>query len=89
MDCPQELRRVEVWDEKSGEVIVLLTNHLEFGATTIASIYKDRWQIEIFFKVIKQDLRIRTFVGTSPNALMTQIWTAMKLPTASCRVSPN
>jgi len=92
MDCPQELRRVEVWDEKSGEVgevIVLLTNHLEFGATTIASIYKDRWQIEVFFKVIKQNLRIKTFVGTSPNALLTQIWTAMKLPTASCRVSPN
>ena len=77
MDCPRELRRLEVWDEKSGEVIVLLTNHLEFGATTIASIYKDRWQIEIFFKVIKQNLRIKTFVGTSPNALMTQIWTAL------------
>ena len=77
IDCPQELRRVEVWDEESGEVIVLLTNHLEFGATTIASIYKDRWQIEIFFKIIKQNLRIKTFVGTSPNALMTQIWTAL------------
>lgn len=77
MDCSQELRRVEVWDEESGEVIVLLTNHLEFGATTIASIYKDRWQIEVFFKLIKQNLRIKTFVGTSPNALMTQIWTAL------------
>lgn len=56
---------------------MLLTNHLTFGATTIAAIYKDRWQIEIFFKVIKQNLRIKTFVGTSQNALLTQIWTAL------------
>jgi len=74
---PQPLRRIEVWDEAHGEVIVLLTNHLRFGATTIASIYKDRWQIEIFFKTIKQNLKIKTFVGTSPNALLIQIWTAL------------
>jgi hypothetical protein len=74
---PGTLRRLEVWDEESGKTIVLLTNHLTFGATTIASIYKDRWQIEIFFKVIKQNLRIKTFVGTSQNALLTQIWTAL------------
>jgi len=54
-------------------VIVLLTNHLEFGATTIARIYKDRWQIETFFKTIKQNLKIKTFVETSQNALFIQI----------------
>ena len=75
--CPCLLRRIEVWDKENEETIVLLTNHCEFGATTIAGIYKDRWQIEIFFKTIKQNLKIKTFVGTSPNALMTQIWTAL------------
>jgi len=54
-----------------------LTNHLDFGATTISSIYKDRWQIELFFKAIKQNLRIKTFVGTNENALHIQIWTAL------------
>jgi hypothetical protein len=75
--CPHILRRVEVWDAENERVIVLWTNHLSFGATTIASIYKDRWQIEIFFKTIKQNLKIKTFVGTSRNALLTQIWTAL------------
>lgn len=75
--CSHKLRRIEVWDDKTEGVIVLLTNHFEFGSTTIASIYKDRWQIEVFFKTIKQNLRIKTFVGTSPNALMIQIWTAL------------
>jgi hypothetical protein len=74
---PGPLRRLEVWDEENEKVIVLLTNHLTFGATTVAAIYKDRWQIEIFFKTIKQNLRIKTFVGTSPNALLIQIWTAL------------
>lgn len=74
---PGPLRRISVWDEKNEKVIVLLTNHLTFGSTTISAIYKDRWQIEIFFKTIKQNLRIKTFVGTSPNALLIQIWTAL------------
>jgi hypothetical protein len=74
---PYPLRRIEVWDEKNGQVIELITNHFTFGATTVAAIYKDRWQIEIFFKTIKQNLKIKTFVGTSPNALMIQIWTAL------------
>ena len=74
---PEQLRRIELWDEENEQLIVLLTNHLEFGATTIAAIYKDRWQIEIFFKTIKQNLKIKTFVGTSANALLTQIWTAL------------
>jgi hypothetical protein len=65
---PDLLRRVVVWDEK---------NHLSFGATTIGKIYRDRWEIELFFKVLKQHLKIKTFVGTSPNALKTQIWTAL------------
>jgi Transposase DDE domain/Domain of unknown function (DUF4372) len=75
--CPHILRRVEVWDAENERTIVLWTNHLTFGSTTIASIYKDRWQIEIFFKTIKQNLKIKTFVGTSRNALLTQIWTAL------------
>ncbi len=74
---PGLLRRIEAWDEENEKVIVLLTNHMTFGSTTIAAIYKDRWQIEIFFKTIKQNLRIKTFVGTSPNALMIQIRTAL------------
>jgi len=75
--CPYPLRRIEVFDKEKKEVIVLLTNHLEFGSTTISSIYKDRWQIEIFFKILKQNLRVKTFVGTTPNALKIQIWTAL------------
>lgn len=75
--CPHTLRRIEVWDEENQRKIVLWTNHLDFGATTIARIYKDRWQIEIFFKTIKQNLKIKSFVGTSQNALLIQIWTAL------------
>jgi hypothetical protein len=74
---PELLRRVVVWDEKNQREIELLTNLLDFGATTIAHIYRDRWEIELFFKVLKQYLKIKTFVGTSPNALKTQIWTAL------------
>lgn len=75
--CPYLLRIVEVWIEEKQESLILLTNQLQFGATTIAAIYKDRWQIELFFKALKQNLRIKTFVGTSPNAVMIQIWTAV------------
>ncbi|MDO8655349.1 MAG: IS4 family transposase [bacterium] len=74
---PGLLRRVVVWDEENKREIELLTNHLRFGATTIGQIYRDRWEIELFFKVLKQHLKIKTFVGTSPNALKTQIWTAL------------
>jgi hypothetical protein len=76
-NCPHTLRRVVVWDSENEEEIVLLTNHLKFGANTIAAIYKDRWQIELFFKALKQNLKIKTFVGTSENALYIQIWTAL------------
>lgn len=75
--CPCKLRMVEVDDEANNRTITILTNHLDFGATTIAAIYKERWQIEIFFKTIKQNLKIKTFVGTSKNALLVQIWTAL------------
>jgi hypothetical protein len=75
--CPHILRRVEVWDKEQNRRIVLLTNHLEFGATTISAIYKDRWKIELFFKNLKQNLKVKTFVGTSENALFIQIWTAL------------
>lgn len=75
--CPFDLRRVVVWDAEKEREIVLLTNHLEFGSTTIAAIYKDRWAIELFFKTLKQNLKIKSFVGTSENALRIQIWTAL------------
>ncbi len=75
--CPHRLRRIVVWDADKEREIVLLTNHLNFGATTIADIYKERWQIELFFKALKQNLKIKSFVGTSENALRIQIWTAL------------
>jgi hypothetical protein len=74
---PSTVRRIVVWDETNKREIELLTNHLGFGATTISAIYKDRWEIELFFKVLKQHLKIKTFVGTTANALKTQIWTAL------------
>ena len=75
--CPYPLRRIEVFDPDKKEILVFLTNNFKLGATTIAAIYKDRWQIEIFFKALKQNLKIKTFVGTSPNAVKIQIWTAL------------
>jgi hypothetical protein len=75
--CPYPLRRIEVYDPETEEVLVFLTNNLKLGATTIAAIYKERWQIEIFFKALKQNLKIKTFVGTSANAVKIQIWTAL------------
>ena len=70
-------RRIEVWVEARQEVMVVLTNHLKFGASTIAAIYQERWQIEVFFRYLKQNLRVKSFVGTSANALHIQIWTAL------------
>jgi len=71
------LRLITKWDEERQEELQFLTNHLEFGPTTIARVYRERWQIEIFFKALKQLLRVKTFVGTSANALHIQIWTAL------------
>lgn len=75
--CPHPLRRIEYRDPETGKRLVFLTNQMRFAASTIARIYKDRWQIELFFKALKQNLKIKTFVGTSPNAVRTQIWTAL------------
>lgn len=75
--CPITLRRIVCWDPEKEREIVLLTNHLAFGPTTIGAIYKDRWEIENFFKALKQNLTVKTFVGTSANALRIQIWTAL------------
>jgi IS4 transposase len=75
--CPYPLRRIEVYDSVTDTVLVFLTNHLTLGATTVGAIYNDRWQIELFFKALKQNLKIKTFVGTSANALKVQVWTAL------------
>jgi len=72
-----EYRKVTVWNEEKQEEIVLLTNNFKLSARTIGAIYKDRWQVELFFKALKQNLRIKTFVGTSANAVHIQIWTAL------------
>jgi len=74
---PVLFRRVEIWDQEKQVSIVFLSNLLAFGATTVAAIYKDRWQVELFFKALKQTLKIKTFVGTSANAVRTQVWTAL------------
>jgi hypothetical protein len=76
-DCPHRLRRVVVWLADKQEELVLWTNNLTLGATTIAAIYKARWQIELFFKSLKQNFHVKTFVGTSANALKTQLWIAL------------
>jgi hypothetical protein len=75
--CPHQMRRVVVWDDENEREIVLLTNMMEFGSTTIAAVYKDRWEIELFFKALKQNLKVKTFIGTTENALRIQIWTAL------------
>jgi hypothetical protein len=71
------LRRIEVWVEDKQETMVFVTNNLRLAASTIAEIYRERWQIELFFKALKQSLRVKTFVGTSENGVQTQIWTAL------------
>ena len=73
----RRMRRVVVWDEVGGRQIVLLTNNVKLSAATIAAIYKQRWQIELFFKALKQNFKIKTFVGVSANAVRIQIWTAL------------
>ena len=76
------------WDPDNEREIVLLTNLLQFGSTTIAAIYKERWQIELFFKALKQNLTVKTFVGTSENALRIQIWTALNRPASVEMAAP-
>ena len=74
---PKELRMIEFYDEETKKHLTFLTNNMKLAASTIAAIYKSRWQIELFFKWIKQNLKIKSFLGTSKNAVMTQIWVAM------------
>jgi len=75
--CPHLLRRVEAVRKDTGGILVFITNDHGLGASIIAAIYKDRWQIKLFFKALKQNLKIKTFVGTSANAVKTQIWMAL------------
>ena len=74
---PGKLRRVAVWDEKNQQTIEIITNQMSWTANTISELYKSRWQIEIFFREVKQLLNIKSFIGTSENAVMIQIWTAL------------
>lgn len=74
---PKNLRLIEFYDEDTKKMLTFLTNNFALSASTIAQIYKSRWQIELFFKWIKQNLKIKSFLGTSKNAVMTQIWVAM------------
>ena len=74
---PQTLRRIRFKDIESGKTLVFLTNHMSLPPLTIAALYKSRWQVELFFKWIKQNLRIKQFYGTSENAVKTQIWSAV------------
>jgi hypothetical protein len=76
-EYPKMLRRVRFWDEVNKNELVFITNNRFWTATTVARIYKERWNIEAFFKLIKQNLKIKSFVGTSENAVQIQIWTAL------------
>jgi hypothetical protein len=76
---PQHLRRIRFKDPESGKTLVFLTNHFRLPALTVCALYKSRWQVELFFKWIKQHLRIKRFFGTSENAVKTQIWIAVSV----------
>ena len=76
-ECPKPLRRIVYRDPATGKLYVFLTNHFQLAAKTIADIYKERWQIEIFFRFIKQNLKIKAFIGNSENAVMSQIYAAL------------
>ena len=78
-DYPGRLRRISYYDEKQNKKLVFLTNNFTLPALTITEIYRKRWQIELFFKWIKQHLRIKAFYGTSENAVKTQIWIAISV----------
>jgi hypothetical protein len=78
-EYPDRLRRIKYVDPETGKRLVFLTNHFGLSALTICALYKNRWQVELFFKWIKQNLRIKRFYGTSENAVKTQIWTAVSV----------
>ena len=76
---PDHLRRIRLHDPETAKTLIFLTNHFALPATTICALYKSRWQVELFFKWIKQHLRIKRFFGTSENAVKTQIWIAVSV----------
>ena len=76
---PQPLRRVKYWDESTGKTFNFLTNNFAIPALTVAELYRHRWQVELFFKWIKQHLRIKSFFGTSENAVKSQLWIAVSV----------
>lgn len=78
-DYPEKLRRIKYNDPQSGKTLVFLTNNFTLPTLTIAQLYRSRWQVELFFKWIKQNLRIKTFYGTSENAVKTQVWIAISV----------
>ena len=84
--CPRRLRRIGCRDPDTGKRCVFLTTNFDLSAKTIADIYKARWQVELFFKWIKQNLKVKSFVGTSRNAVLTQLWIAMCMYLLVCHV---
>jgi Domain of unknown function (DUF4372)/Transposase DDE domain len=78
-DYPEKIRRVKYYDAKTDKTLVFLTNNFSLPSMTIAELYRNRWQVELFFKWIKQNLRIKTFYGTSENAVKAQIWIAVSV----------
>jgi IS4 transposase len=74
---PVLFRRIEYWNADKQEILVFFTNLLHLAASTVAAIYKERWQIELFFKALKKTAKVKSFLGTSANAVKTQIWTAL------------
>jgi IS4 transposase len=74
---PEHLRRIKFKEPETGKTLIFLTNNTALPALTIAALYKSRWQVELFFKWIKQHLRIKKFLGTSENAVKTQVWCAV------------
>ena len=78
-DYPEKLRRVKYHDAETDLTVVFLTNNFNLPALTVAELYRSRWQVELFFKWIKQHLRIKSFYGTSENAVKTQIWIAISV----------
>ena len=76
---PDKLRRVKYHDRETDKILVFLTNNFDISALTVAELYRNRWRVELFFKWIKQHLKIKSFFGTSPNAVKTQIWIAISI----------
>jgi IS4 transposase len=76
-EAPVLFRRIEFWNADKQEILVFFTNLLHLAASTVAAIYKERWQVELFFKALKQTAKVKSFLGTSANAVKTQIWTAL------------